>query len=1319
MAFVYKNNRVKKALAVLALVAVVLGPFAYYQLTQAANCDAGWTDLGDGRCRIILTTTGAGTLDIPAGWNNSNNLIEVIGGGGGGGSGIDGRPGGGGGAYASTSNLTLSGTVNYSVATSGATTTSDGVNGGWGWFNGTSCGGASVCAGGGNGGTGDGLAGNCVGGVGGTVQVGNGQSGGAGGVCGTGGTIDTSGGGGGAGGVNGGVGRVAGNGDGTASGDDGGGGGGGAGGTSSGNGNNGFTSGGAGGNGPLGTGAGTAGSNGAGACADGDGNGGDGTTSGAGGGGGDSQETTGPGCSGGNGAAGTEWTSAGAGGGGGGSGNSNGGTAGTNSMAGVGGLYGGGGGGGLWGGAGAQGVIVVTYTRPVPVLTQDNWRWYSNANNLEPGSALAAENATTTGVATGDTIRLRMNISVASFDLGTSSQVFILQYASTTIGCPASGNDWVDVLATSTIGGVNQYWIQDNNTHADAVDGATTTSLKLSNSTKEESYEESNPSVSNLKAILVGEVGEWDWVIRNNGAPGGTTWCFRMVKSDHTTLDTYNPDGYPALTTAAAPVTESHYRVRNDDGGEGNVTEFGTMGSTTSNPAPADDNIMDIELDGTSIFSVGFASSTIGNWTHWRIEKRDTLIGAFVNDFGTGGVLTVDTSVGDDVITDAEVDGNYLYLVGNEGVDAGCRVATLTTDCRWRLEKRNKTTGNLCDSGGSCAAGAFATSSDGFITYDPSLFADPVHALHVDDGYVYVAGTTRPGAGNLDWVIMKLNKDTGALCDGVSNCADGEWGVGGFLNVAPGSGLDRPRALAGDNVYLYIAGEDANNGAGNTQWRIEKRRKSTSALVSDFGTSGVVQHNISANDDQIFGMAIDPGYIYLAGFSEDISATDATAHVQKRNIVTGALCSSAAACSEGVFGTTGDIQVNIGANVEAFTDISIDPAYLYVGGYYNSGAGDAGMLAQKRNRVSGALCSGTANCAAGQFGTSGEIQVNPSSGDDVLEAVAAGSDYAYFGGYDAVPATTDEEWRLEKRNIDSGSYITTVTGGATWDVEDTASTTSKLINKRLRLQVKNDGNAALNYKYRLQVAAKGAAASCEAVSGGSFSDVPVAGSCGSSVACMADSGNVTDGSRTTSQLTSSGNFVYGYMVDNASNQTGTSTLYKGQYTEHEYVFQFTALALPATAYCFRLTNAGTALTTYSIVAQISTPAPPTVTTDSARNFNGSLATLFANLVSSGGGEVTEHGFAYGTDSGLASGVSTTTLGSNNVAGIFKQVIGSLIADTTYYFRAYGTNSAGEGYGSILSFTMSSGDTVTPGRTIRLSSGTMKINNGGTVRVLGQ
>jgi len=96
---------------------------------------------------------------------------------------------------------------------------------------------------------------------------------------------------------------------------------------------------------------------------------------------------------------------------------------------------------------------------------------------------------------------------------------------------------------------------------------------------------------------------------------------------------------------------------------------------------------------------------------------------------------------------------------------------------------------------------------------------------------------------------------------------------------------------------------------------------------------------------------------------------------------------------------------------------------------------------------------------------------------------------------------------------------------------------------------------------------------------------------------------------------------------------------------------------------------------------------PTVQTNSATNITANAATFEGYVANNGGANITACGFQYGTNySNLTMEISSTLYGNNS----FTSTISNFEPNTTYYYRAYATNSAGTGYGDVRSFTTSSG-----------------------------
>ena len=94
--------------------------------------------------------------------------------------------------------------------------------------------------------------------------------------------------------------------------------------------------------------------------------------------------------------------------------------------------------------------------------------------------------------------------------------------------------------------------------------------------------------------------------------------------------------------------------------------------------------------------------------------------------------------------------------------------------------------------------------------------------------------------------------------------------------------------------------------------------------------------------------------------------------------------------------------------------------------------------------------------------------------------------------------------------------------------------------------------------------------------------------------------------------------------------------------------------------------------------------PPTVTTNNVSNIAATTATCGGRVTSAGGARVTARGVCWSTSQNPTVNDNHTTNGSGT--GSFISALTELTPSTTYYVRAYATNSAGTAYGSEKSFT---------------------------------
>ncbi len=113
-------------------------------------------------------------------------------------------------------------------------------------------------------------------------------------------------------------------------------------------------------------------------------------------------------------------------------------------------------------------------------------------------------------------------------------------------------------------------------------------------------------------------------------------------------------------------------------------------------------------------------------------------------------------------------------------------------------------------------------------------------------------------------------------------------------------------------------------------------------------------------------------------------------------------------------------------------------------------------------------------------------------------------------------------------------------------------------------------------------------------------------------------------------------------------------------------------------------NATTKVVTFDFMGGGSTIVVPTVSTTAASSITTNSAVSGGNVTADGGATVTARGVCYSTSQNPTTANATVASGSGT--GSFTANITGLAANTTYYVRAYATNSAGTAYGSQISFT---------------------------------
>lgn len=177
-------------------------------------------------------------------------------------------------------------------------------------------------------------------------------------------------------------------------------------------------------------------------------------------------------------------------------------------------------------------------------------------------------------------------------------------------------------------------------------------------------------------------------------------------------------------------------------------------------------------------------------------------------------------------------------------------------------------------------------------------------------------------------------------------------------------------------------------------------------------------------------------------------------------------------------------------------------------------------------------------------------------------------------------------------------------------------------------------------------------------------------------------GNVTDAG--SSAITARGICWATTQTPTIANSKTTETGTTGSFTSN-----MTALTANTTYYvrAYATNSAGTAYGNEISFITGTIPATlPIVTTTAVSAITLTTATSGGNVTSDGGGTITARGICYATIANPT--ISNTIVTATGTTGTFSSNLTALTSGTTYYVRAYATNSAGTGYGTQVTFITS-------------------------------
>ena len=172
----------------------------------------------------------------------------------------------------------------------------------------------------------------------------------------------------------------------------------------------------------------------------------------------------------------------------------------------------------------------------------------------------------------------------------------------------------------------------------------------------------------------------------------------------------------------------------------------------------------------------------------------------------------------------------------------------------------------------------------------------------------------------------------------------------------------------------------------------------------------------------------------------------------------------------------------------------------------------------------------------------------------------------------------------------------------------------------------------------------------------------------------------------------------------------------------------TGLSADSTYYvrAYATNSTGTAYGSSITFSTITNHVAPTITTIAATNIAKTTATSGGNVTSDGGATIIVRGVCWSTSVNPTIALNTKTTNGTGT-GIFSSSLTGLSADSTYYVRAYATNSAGTAYGSSITFstitnyvvpTLSTSAATNVAQTTATSGGNVTSDGGATITVHG-